>query len=146
MIVTGQFFHVNDSPRAGVTIQFISENTPFPDGLGVITAPTVEVVTDDNGIMPSVILEQGNYLVRVGLHKRDFFRIAVPDSNAIVNITSLMTAVPIDITEVLQLGVNFRVIHGLFQLLNITTNLWHTVRIIGEPGEEEIDIAIPGES
>jgi len=42
--------------------------------------------------MPPVILDQGRYLVQVGLLKRDWFKITVPDSAATADVKTLMDA------------------------------------------------------
>ena len=138
MIVTATFLHTDDTPRVGVTVQFIPENCPQADGLGVITAPTVEAVTDADGAIEPVTLEQGNYLVRVGLHKRDYFRIYVPESDATADITTLMTTVSVVIDDMIQTGDNFRVRNGILQIRNIETGLWHRLDMVGQEGEEQI--------
>jgi hypothetical protein len=139
MQITGTFLHVDDTPRVGVWVEFIPEDVPAPDGLGVLTAPTVSVVTDDDGAIPPTILEQGNYLVRVGLHKRDYFRIFVPDSTDTADITSLMTTVTVVIDDMIQTGDNFRVRNGIFQLRNRDTGLWHRLDMVGAAGVEQIE-------
>jgi hypothetical protein len=138
MLIGGTFLHTDDTPRVGVTVQFIPENCPQADGLGVLTAPTIEVVTDDDGAMV-VILEQGNYLVRVGLHKRDYFRIYVPESDATADITTLMTTVSVVIDDMIQTGDNFRVRNGIFQLKNRDTGLWHRLDMVGQTDVEQIE-------
>jgi hypothetical protein len=139
MTINATFLHVNDTPRAGVPVEFIPEDVPAPDGLGVLTAPTIRVVTDTDGAIPATILEQGNYLVRVGLHKRDYFRIFVPDGDSTADIISLMTAVTVVIDDMIQTGGNFRVRNGIFQLWNRDTGLWHRLDMVGQADQEQIE-------
>lgn len=145
MIVTGTFLDANDQLRDVVPVQFIPEDCPQVDGLGIITAKTVETETDEEGEI-SILLEQGNYLVRVGVGKKDFFRILVPDSNETADITTLFVSEPVDIETVIQVGVNFRVKAGVFQLKNLDTGLYHRVDMVGGPNVEQIQWTTPGEA
>ncbi len=148
MTITGIFLDASDEPRAGTIVRFEPEDCPQPDGLGVITAPRISVTLGEDGEIPApgVVLEQGRYLVFVGTLKRDVFQIVVLDSGATVDITTLMVGDAVAPEDILQQGVTFRVINGIFQLRNIDTGLWHRIDLIGQPGQEQFQITIPGVS
>ncbi len=132
MTITGTFLDANDEPRAGVVVRFIPEDCPQADGLGVITAPSIPVTLDDEGTMgDGVELEQGRYLVQVGILKRDVFQILVLDSGATVDITTLITTEPVIPSSILQQGVNFRVKNGILQLKNLDTGKYHRLDAVG---------------
>ncbi len=151
MRVTGTFLDANDQPRAGETLRFLNETSPQADVLGVITAKIIETTLNDDGKIITVdgedeeewiVLEQGLYLVHVGPNKRDWFRILVDGTDDTANITALLTDQEQDDLD--QDGVNYRVKSGFFQLKNVDTGAWHTVRIVGEAGLEQLEIVIPG--
>ncbi len=142
MLITGVFLDSNDQPRAGEIVRFLNETSPQADALGVITAKTIEVTLDEAGVMEATVLEQGTYLVHVGTGKRDYFRILVDGTADAADINSLLIAQSNEDLD--QDGVNYRVKSGYFQLKNITTGAWHTVRVVGAVGLEQLEIVIPG--
>ncbi len=146
MTIIGTLLNASDEPRAGTIVRFEPEDCPQPDGLGVITAPRVSVTLGENGEIPDpgIVLEQGRYLVFVGTLKRDVFQIVVLDSDATVDITTLMVTEPVAPADMIQLGVTFRVVNGIFQLRNIDTGLWHRIDLVGQPGQEQFQITQPG--
>ncbi len=146
MTIIGTLLNASDEPRAGVVVRFEPEDCPQPDGLGVITAPRVSVTLGEDGEIPDpgIVLEQGRYLVFVGTLKRDVFQIVVLDSDATVDITTLMVGDVSIPTSISQLGVNFKIVDGVLMIRNKTTLLWHRVDLFGQPGEEQFEITNPG--
>lgn len=145
MTVTGTFLDAQGEPRANTRVKFLPESNPQPDASGVLTAITLTVMTDDDGEITPIELEQGIYLVSVGTNSRDQFRITVPDSDATADITTLMEPEDFLAPEITQVGNNFRIKSGYLQLKNIETGLWHTFRLAGPVGMEQTDIQTPGE-
>jgi len=146
MTVVGTFRDATGALRAdGTLVKFLPESNPAPDATGVLTAIVVSAPIDEDGQI-SVVLGQGVYLVNVGTNPRDKFRITVPDSDATADITTLMEAEEFESPTITQVGNNFRIKSGYFQLKNIETGLWHTFRLAGPAGMEQTDIQIPGES
>ena len=148
MLVTGTFRYANTQPRAGVKVSFLPESNPQPDATGVLTAASFSVTLDVNGQIPGggIALEQGKYLVVVGVVGGDKFRITVPDSAGTAEITTLMDAEEFTTPEITQVGNNWRIKNGYIQIKNIDTALWHTIRLVGPAGMEQWDIQIPGEA
>ncbi len=148
MTITGIFLDASDEPRAGTIVRFEPEDCPQPDGLGVITAPRISVTLGEDGEIPApgVVLEQGRYLVFVGTLKRDVFQIVVLDSAATVDITTLMVTEPVEPADMIQVGLNFKIVNGVLMLKNKDTSLFHRIDLVGQPGQEQFEITIPGVS
>jgi hypothetical protein len=150
LTVTGTFLNASDAPRVNTPVQFLPESNPQVDSLGVITAVVVKTLTNNLGKI-SIVLDQGIYLVVVGHEARDKFRIAVPDSDATADITTLfVVAAPTSPVYVPAWylpasGGNYQYNAGKFQLKNLDTGLFHTVWVVGQPNAEQLQTDQPGE-
>jgi len=133
MTVTGTFLDASDIARANTVVRFIPLSNPQADTLGVLTAIEKTLTTSGTGTF-SIVLEQGFYEVAVGKLPRDRFRILVPDSSGSADITTLM------VSSLSPLNVGFRIKDGWLQLKNVDTGLWHTIRVSGQEGLEQMEL------
>lgn len=147
MTLTGQLLDASDRPRANTAVSFLPESNPQPGPTGTLTAIVVNTTTDAQGNI-NVVLDQGIYLVSVGLYSRDRFRIEVPEGeeNTTEDIKNLFWTPPTEAPVLPQSGLNFRIHNGYFQLLNVETGLFFTPRYVGQPGAEQIETVIPGDA
>src|SRR6266496_2289600 len=127
LTIVGKMLDASDVPRANTPVKFKPETNPAPGATGVLTAIIVSINTNETGDI-NIILDVGIYLVQVGLNPRDQFRIQVPEGDGESNIKDLFYTPP---GTVPAIGTGFRVRTGQFQLLNVDTGLWHTIRLVG---------------
>ena len=150
MTVTGKFLFASGQPRAATGVQFLCETNPAIDSSGVLTAAVVKTVTGSAGEF-SQVLDHGIYLVVVGTNARDKFRIQVPESDGEADITTLMVVAaptsPVYVPAwfVPVSGNNFQFNAGKLQIKNTDTGLYHTLWVVGQPDQEQLQLDQPGD-
>lgn len=134
MTVTGTILNASGGLRVSTPLRFIPLSNPQAGSAGVLTAIELSTTTHATLGTFSIVLEEGFYEVAVGKLPRDRFRIQVPDSVGTADITTLM------VSSLSPLNTGFRISGGWLQIKNVDTGLWHTIRISGQEGMEQLEI------
>ena len=88
-LITGTVLQASGEPLVSAEVQFVPQKTPYVSGSEIITSAVVSVTTDALGVLPTLNLGYGDYLVRI--NNTDAFTIAVPNDGASHTLVSLLT-------------------------------------------------------
>lgn len=81
---------MTDEVASGMTVTFVAQETPAVIGSTVYTKNEKFFVTDSNGALPTVVLAEGRYTVK--LQTGEEFDIDVPSGSGTSNIATLIVS------------------------------------------------------